>query len=73
VGNEPGNSEVTDEELGEEIVLLGEVMTAAAGARRHLSREEVDSALGLAADRSSVAPSAPRRCCASRRATSPMS
>jgi hypothetical protein len=72
VVTELGSAEVTDQELGQEIELLGEVITAAAGTRGHLSREEIDNALGLAAgDRHE--PSKGCRGSARRRAVSPRS
>jgi hypothetical protein len=42
-----GPDEVEDRALAEEIVLLGELMAAAAGQDHHLSQEHVDEVLGL--------------------------
>jgi hypothetical protein len=39
--------ELNDEPLSQEIELLGELVVAASGMTRHLTREEVDQVLGL--------------------------
>ncbi|GAB3442959.1 hypothetical protein GCM10027517_20750 [Phycicoccus ginsengisoli] len=43
-----GQNGVEDRALAEEIVLLGELMAAAAQEEQHLTQEQVDEVLGLA-------------------------
>lgn len=43
--------ELDDDILAEEIKLLGELVLAASGVRRHLTQDEVDQLLGLRSDR----------------------
>ena len=42
-----GPEDIRDEELEREIVLLGELMAAAAGVDGHLTQARVDEALGV--------------------------
>lgn len=42
-----GQNGVEDRELAEEIILLGELMAAAAEQDRHLSQGQIDEALGV--------------------------
>lgn len=46
----PDDPEITDEALGSEIELLGEVITAAAGAEGLLTDAQVDAVLGVDLD-----------------------
>lgn len=64
----PGDPEITDQDLGSEIELLADVITAASGAEQTLSQEQIDSALGVciqepgeapAVDSDAVAPPGP--------------
>jgi hypothetical protein len=43
----PRDPEITDQDLGSEIELLADVITAASGAEQTLSQEQIDSALGV--------------------------
>ena len=43
----PDDPEITDEALGSEIELLGEVITAAAGAESLLTDAQIDTVLGV--------------------------
>ena len=43
----PGDPEITDQELGSEIELLADVITAAGVSEQTLSQEQIDSALGV--------------------------
>jgi hypothetical protein len=52
----PGDPEITDQELGSEIELLADVITAAGGSAQALSQEQIDTALGVCPDRAEEAP-----------------
>jgi hypothetical protein len=52
----PEDPEITDEALGAEIELLGDIITAAAGAERLLTEEQLDTALGLDHDQTLAGP-----------------
>lgn len=54
----PGDPEITDQELGSEIELLADVITAAGVSEQTLSQEQIDSALGVCPDRADEAPAA---------------
>lgn len=47
----PGDPEITDQELGSEIELLADVITAAGDSDETLSQEQIDNALGVCPDR----------------------